>query len=179
SGTTSHSATIFTPSTPSSSVSTERPLSPVPTMPTRTTSCFSKGTARIDLRFAGAGGARSGCEPAVTCSAIALVKGPAVAIPAVASAAALSRSRRERSDISCLGCGRGRKYGRVRSARRALLLQPVAAAVPLSSRDRKEPPAHAHYHRTDRDVVHRRRHARPDRLGRAPALARHPARARA
>src|SRR3954470_10325152 len=130
SGTTSHSATIFTLSTPSSSVSTERPRSPVPTMPTRTTSCFANGTARIDFRVGGAGGSRSGCEPAVTCSAIALEKGPAVAMPAVASAAPLSRSRRERSDICSSGADEAGNMGCAGSPRpAALLLMPVAAAA--------------------------------------------------
>src|SRR4051794_41760560 len=112
SGTTSHSATIFTLSTPSSSVSTERPRSPVPTMPTRTTSCFANGTARIDFRVGGAGGSRSGCEPAVTCSAIALEKGPAGGVAAGGGGGGLWRGGGGGGgDIFSRGGGGGEKRG--------------------------------------------------------------------
>ena len=94
SGTTSQRAVMRTFSTPSSSCSTLRPRSPVPTIPIRTTSCFSKGTPiMVAAETAEAPGSATGA------ASTALVPR---AIPAPAAAPTFRNSRRSssaRSDI--------------------------------------------------------------------------------
>ena len=95
SGAVSQIAVMRTFSTASSSCSTERPRNPVPTMATRTSSCFANGTPTIEAAL------RSGCESVIGVSragpdALAVAGRPS-AMPAPASAAPFSRSRREGS----------------------------------------------------------------------------------
>src|SRR5262245_55708166 len=95
----SHRAVTRTPSMASSSESTLFPRSPVPTMPKRTVSRRSNGTPLMLTRPAGAGGARSGCVPALTSSASAGAAAPLAARVTPARAAPLRSSRLVRSLI--------------------------------------------------------------------------------